>query len=347
MNVLIIGGTGLISTAITRQLLERGDSVTLFNRGRTESRVPAAARQVHGERRDYARFVAHMRELERFDCVIEMICFTPQDAESLIAALRGRAGHVIFCSTVDVYARPAGRYPITEDEPHKPASAYGRDKSRCERLLLDAHERGDFPVTVIRPAQTYGEGGGLIHTFGWSTAFLDRLRKGKRVVVHGDGTSLWCACHVDDCARAFVAAAGRQRAFGRAYHATGEEWLTWNRYHECIAEAMGWPGPALVHIPTDLLLSALPRRAAVVAENFQFNNVFDNAAARQDLDFRYTIPFAEGARRTVLWLDSKGWIVDSETEPYYDRLLAAWDRLGAGFVDEARSLEREDTIRAG
>ncbi len=328
MKALIIGGTGLISTAITRQLLERGDDVTLFNRGRTESRVPPQARQVHGDRRDYAEFARRMRGLEPFDCVIEMICFTPEDAEGLVSAFAGRTGHLIFCSTVDVYAKPSGRYPVTEDEPKKPVSLYGQNKARCERLLLDAQERGDFPLTIIRPAHTYGEGGTLIHTFGWRTTFLDRIRKGKRVVVHGDGSSLWCSCHVDDCARAFVAAAGRERAFGQAYHVTGDEWMTWNRYHECIAEAMGARKPDLVHIPTDLLVKVAPDRADIVAENFQFDNIFDNAAARRDLSFRYTIRFVEGARRTVEWLDERGRIEDSDADPFYDRLLDAWDRLG-------------------
>jgi len=339
MRILIIGGTGLISTAITRQLLERGDEVTLFNRGQTESRVPAAARQVHGDRRDYPAFVAQMHALPLFDCVIEMICYTPEDAESLVSAFRGRASHVVFCSTVDVYAKPASRLPITEDEPHVPVSRYGADKSRCEERLLEADRRGDFPVTIIRPAHTYGEGGTLIHTFGWSTTFLDRLRKGKRVIVHGDGSSLWCACHIDDCARAFVAAACQPRVFGKSYHVTGEEWMTWNRYHECISEAMGWPKPHLVHIPTELLAKVVPERAGTVAENFQYNNIFDNAAARADLGFRYTVPFVEGARRTVQWLESRGRIEDSDKDPFYDRLLAAWGRLGAQMAREMKGVQ--------
>lgn len=110
--------------------------------------------------------------------------------------------------------------------------------------------------------------------------------------------------------------------------------MTWNRYHECIAEAMGAPAPNLVHIPTELLAKVAPDRSAVVAENFQFDNIFDNAAARRDLDFRYTIPFADGARRTIEWLDARGDIADSDSDPFYDRLLDAWDRLGQRMVRE-------------
>ena len=306
MNVLIIGGTGLISTPITRQLLEAGHQVTLYNRGKSESRVPAGARQMHGDRRQFAAFEAQMRAGEKFDCVIDMVCFQPEEAESLVRAFRGRTKHLIFCSTVDVYARPTRRFPIREGEPRGGVSDYGKNKVRCEDILLAAHQRGDLPVTAIRPAQTYGEGGVLVHSFGWSTTFLDRLRRGKPVIVHGDGQSMWVACHIDDVARAFVGAVCAPQAFGKCYNTTGEEWMTWNDYHLRVAEALGAPTPTLVHIPTDLLGILAPEQAGICVSNFQFDNLFDNSAAMRDLGFRYTIPFVEGARRTYEWLEQRG-----------------------------------------
>jgi len=251
-KVLVIGGTGLISTAIVNQLVERGDDVTVFNRGKTEARIPASVKRVYGDRKDYQSFESRMRELGAFDCVIDMVCYLPEDAESVVRAFRGRIGQLIFCSTVDVYNKPAVFYPYREDHPREAASDYGRNKAKCEDILMAAHERSDFKVTIIRPAHTYGEGGTLIHTFGWRTSYLDRIRKGKPVIQHGDGNSLWVVCHIDDVARAFVNAIGNERAYGKAYHTTGEEWLTWNRYLEIIAEAMDAPKPKIVHIPTDL-----------------------------------------------------------------------------------------------
>ncbi len=192
---------------------------------------------------------------------------------------------------------------------------------------MAAHARGEVPVTIIRPAHTYGEGGSFTHTFGRGTGYIDRIRRGKPIIVHGDGSSLWVSCHADDLARAFLGATGNERTFGRAYHVTGEEWLPWNRYHELVAEAMGAPPPTLVHIPTALLARVAPR-ARICAENFQFNNLFDNAAARADLDFRPTIPFVEGVRRAVAWLDANGRIENSDDDPYDDRVIAAWRQLG-------------------
>ncbi len=333
MHILILGGTGLISTAITHQLLERGHNVTHFNRGQTEARIPeGTVNQIVGDRKDYPAFERQMQEAGHFDCVIDMICYTEEDAASLVRAFRGRIGQLIFCSTVDVYARPTVRFPIRENEPRGGVSAYGKAKVQCEDLLLVAHERGDFPVTVIRPAHTYGEGGRIIHTLGWSTTYLDRIRKEKPIIVHGNGQSLWVSCHIDDVGQTFVTAAGKADTFGKCYHVTGEDWMTWDHYTYSVAEALGAPEPTIIHIPADLLFRVAPDRARVCLENFQFNNIFDNSAARNDLGFRYRIPFVEGVRRTYAWLESRGRIDNSDDDPFYDRIIAAWERLGTAMA---------------
>jgi nucleoside-diphosphate-sugar epimerase len=157
--------------------------------------------------------------------------------------------------------------------------------------LEEAHEHGDFPVTIIRPAHTYGEGRGLIHSFGLGGAYyFNRIRYGKPIITHGDGSSLWAACHRDDVGQAFAEAVGNAKAFGKGYHTASEEPMTWNQYHQTVAQAMNAPEPDLIHIPTDFLFEIAPKEAEWCKENFQYNNIFDNAAAKADLNFRYTVP---------------------------------------------------------
>jgi nucleoside-diphosphate-sugar epimerase len=336
MRVLIIGGTGLISIGITCQLAERGEDVTLYNRGQRAAEIPAGVQRLLGDRTRYAAFEAQMADAGFFDVAIDMVAFEPEDVESAIRAFDGRVRQYVFCSTVDVYTKPAACYPVREDAERKPAPSfpYAFRKAQCERLLEAAHARGAFQVTMIRPAWTYGEGGSILHTFGWDSTFLDRLRKGKPVIVPGDGTSFWVACHRDDVARAFVGALGNPKAYGKGYHATGEEWLTWDGYHRVVANALGAPPPALVHIPTDLLGRVAPNEAEWCVENFHYNNLFDNAAARADLGFQYTVLFAEGARRAIAWQEAHGGFQDSGEAPFYDAILDAWGRLGAEMAEE-------------
>jgi nucleoside-diphosphate-sugar epimerase len=199
-------------------------------------------------------------------------------------------------------------------------------------MLFEARDRDGLPLTIIRPAHTYGRGGKhrghVVHSLGKGTAFLDRLRKGKPVVVHGDGSSFWTSCHLEDVARGFAGAIGNPRTLGRTYHVTGEEWLTWNRYHQLVAQAMDAPEPQLVHIPTDFLSRVAPEESVLVRENFQFNNIFDNSAAHRDLGFRYTIPFLEGMRDTIAWVERTYGFDNSDSDRKYEAVLALWQRVG-------------------
>ena len=338
MKVLIIGGTGLISTPMASDFLARGDEVTHYNRGKAAA-TPDGVSQITGDRKDYAAFERQIQQGDSYDCIIDMICFHPDEARSLVRAVEGKTGHLIVCSTGDVYAKPAARYPITEEEPHAPPPwHYARHKAVIEALLTDNAERTGLPTTVIRPAYTYGEGRAMIHSFGESSTHLDRIRKGKPIVVHGDGSSLWGSCHRGDVARTFVHAAGAESTFDKSYHVTGEEWLTWNQYHEAIAEAIGAPKPTLVHIPTELL-DRVAKRAHICAINFQYNNIFDNTAARADLEFKYTIPFRKGVARIYRWLEEHGTIANSDDDPYDDRVIAAWEQLGVGMGDALSGLD--------
>jgi len=340
MKILMIGGTGLISTAISHQLLEEGHDLTLFNRGETVPRLPGGYQLIKGDRNDTEDFSAKIAEAGTFDCVIDMICFKPSQAELDIRVFKGRTGQLIFCSTVDVYTKPPSNFPVTESQERQALSDYGRDKAKCEDLFMAAHDAGYFPVTILRPASTYGEGGNIIHTFGWDTYFLDRLRKGKPVIVHGNGEALWVSCHVDDVGRAFVHAIGNQKAFGNAYHLTGEEWQTWNQYHQRLAEAIGAPQPTLVHVPADILVKISPKHAMTTYLNFQYTNIFDNSAARADLDFNYTIDWKTGAKRTYDWLVENDRIKRWQDFPFYDRVISSFKKQCGELVAELSDLNK-------
>jgi nucleoside-diphosphate-sugar epimerase len=334
MKYLIIGGTGLISTPMSRFLLAQGEDVTLFNRGQHEMRFPQGVKVILGDRTRFTEFENQIHEAGIFDFVIDMVCFRPEEAESAVRTFKGRINHYVFCSTVDVYGKPGFKLPYKEDEPRLALTDYGKNKVLCENIFMAAHNQKDFNTTIIRPAATYGEGGTIIHTFGWKTTYLDRLRKGKPIVVSGDGNSLWVMCHVDDCARAHLAACGNPEAAGNAYHVTGEEWMTWNQYHQQVALAMNAPEPQLIHIPAEILYRLAPKQSSITYNNFQYSNIFDNSAAKRDLHFAYSIPFIEGVYRTVAWLDQNQRIENSDLDPFDDQLIFTWQEGVNQLIDQ-------------
>ena len=341
MKVLIIGGTGNISTAITRILAGRGDEVTVYNRGQTQVDIPGEYKIIVGDRYDHAAFEAQMAEAGSFDCVIDMIGYAPADVESTVRAFGGRVEQVIFCSTVDVFTKRAKRYPVTEDGERKPYPSfpYAFNKAICEEILFQAHRRGDFALTIIRPAQTYNDSHCPLPLLGPGTAFLKRVRQGKPIIILGDGTSLWVASHRDDVAPAFVGAAGHTRTYGKTYNVTGDEWMTWERYYQVVAEVMDAPMLDLVPIPTDLLGRMAPRAAEWCVENFHYNNIFDNTAAKTDLGYRYTITWEQGVRRMVAWHDARGEIDNSPEYPLYDQIVSAWRHSSEDLVSEFAGLD--------
>ena len=323
MHVLFIGGTGLISTAIARQLLERGDKVTLFNRGKSESRLPPGAETITGDRKDYAAFEAAFSD-KSYDVVVDMVAFHPDDSRSAVRAFAGRCGQFLHCSTVCVYSGPVTQIPTTETEPYHSLGGYGKDKAICELLLLQAFEAQGFPVTIMRPSHSYGEGGGIIRSVGPGDTFVDRLRKNKPIIVQGDGNSLWASCHVDDVAKGFIATMGNDRCLGEAYNITADEWFTWNQYHQRIADIAGGTFNP-VYVPTETLREVAPQMSGGTYEIFEWPSIFDNGKLKRDTAYAgQTVSFEEGTRRTLAWLEENGKLKDSDGDDYEDRLAAAW-----------------------
>jgi nucleoside-diphosphate-sugar epimerase len=256
MRVLVIGGTGLISTAIVEQLLARGDRVTLFNRGVTARRFEGDVDVIVGDRWKYADFEREMRQ-RTFDAVIDMVAFAPENAGSLLRAFSGRAGHLVVCSTVCVYGGPLTRSPATDDEPHRPATKYGHNKSLIESTLLAANGQSGLMTTILRPSFTTGEGHTALGALYFDDSMADRARRGLPLVVHDDGATPWAIAHVSDVARGFVNALGNERAYGQAYHLTSDEHTTWGGVFAALQEAAGGKSP-VVPIPTDLALRRRP-----------------------------------------------------------------------------------------
>jgi nucleoside-diphosphate-sugar epimerase len=332
MKILCIGGTGLISTAISRQLLEQGHEVTLYNRGKSENRLPegAAYTVIQGDRKDFATFESTFSDPSstKYDIVVDMVSFHPDDTASAIRAFSGRCGQFLHCSTVCVVSGPPQTIPVNETEPYHSIGGYGKNKAAIEEMLLEAFAKDKFPATILRPSQTYGEGGSIIRPYGdWGSfgTFVDRLRKHKPVIVPGDGTNVWAACHVDDVAAGFIGTMGKEQCKGQVYNITGEENMTWNTYHEQVAEVVGGVFEP-VYIPTTVLKEILPYEwVNGLWEIFAWPSIFDNSKIRRDAGWQgQTVSWRQGVKRTADWMEANGRISDSDSDYREDSVIATW-----------------------
>lgn len=321
MNVLLIGGTGLISTGIVKHLKARGAAVTMLNRGQRENTTDGENEILVADRNDEDAFAAAVAG-RSFDVVIDMICFTPKQADASIKLFRGKCRQFIFCSTVCTYGVkvPPGVL-INETFLQEPISGYGRDKLVCEGKFLAAHAEGDFAVTIVRPSSTYGPGGHLIDNLEPNSVAWDRIERGLPVLCSGDGLGLWVSTHRDDCGKLFAYACLNEKTYGQAYNATRDEVYTWRDLYRQGAEALGREAKVLF-VPAAWVIRHDPKRFGLLREITQFHGAYSSAKAKADVpEYRCEIGYVEGAKATLADLKRRGAWVKSEGDTLYDSMV--------------------------
>lgn len=322
MRVLVLGGTGLISTPIVHRLIEAGHEPILFNRGETAVRLPPNVEAIHGDRQDFDGFARAVRTVE-VDAVVDMITFDRATAEHSVSVFQDRVAHYLFCSTVCVYGGLLESIPAPESEPRTPVSPYGRGKKAAEDAFMAAHAASGFPVTQFRPSHCYGPGQPLLDIWGYDASLVTRLREGRPILVAGDGHGLWQPGHVDDMAKGFVGALGRPDTVGRAYNIVGDEVMTWRVFHERMAAAIGLEAD-IVTLTTEQIYAGTPDgRANWLKENFQYHAAYDGAALKADVpEYRDLLSWEDGVRDTVQWMDENDIHEPADAKPWVDDLVA-------------------------
>ena len=306
-KILIIGGTGTISSAITRLLAADGHDLWLLNRGTRKNEVPTNVKQVIVDI-DNEDEVLRLLAGEQFDSVCEFIGFVPEQVERDIRLFKGRTRQYVYISSASAYAKPARNHVITEGTAlANPYWEYSRNKIACEELLMRAYREQGFPVTIVRPSHTYCERAVPLSIHGpkGSWPVLKRMMEGKPVLVHGDGSSLWTLTWNEDFARGFIGLLGNPKAIGEAFQIMSDEQLTWNQVYECVAQALGVPLHTY-HVSSDFLAAVAP-----TTYDFTGNLLGDKAVTvvfdctklkRAVLGFQCTTRFDEGVRRCVAYL---------------------------------------------
>jgi len=302
MKILFIGGTGIISTAISKLVIQSGHDLYLLNRGNRNSVLPAGAHELIADIDDESTVAGLIKNLE-FDCVVDFIAFVPKQLERDYRLFSGKTSQFIFISSASVYQKPLSDYRITEATPlSNPYWQYSRNKIDCEEYLMKLYREEGFPVTIVRPSYTYDERKVPLAVHGskgnWSV--VKRIIEGKPVIIQGDGTSLWTMTHNSDFAKGFIGLIGNIRALGEAVHITSDEVLTWNQIYQCIAKAVNRPLKA-VHVSSDFLAAAGPYdfKGGLLGDK-AVSSVFDNTKLKRLVPgFVATKRFDEGIKETI------------------------------------------------
>ena len=328
MKALFIGGTGTISSAITKQLVTMGCELYHLNRGNRKNRLPDGVNLLQADIKDEDQVSRLIEDLE-FDVVADFIAFEPAQLERDYRLFKGKTKQFIFISSASAYQTPLSDYRITEGTPlSNPYWQYSRNKIACEEYLLKLYREEGFPITIVRPSHTYDERSIPLGVHGskgsWQVA--KRMLENKPVIIHGDGTSLWTMTHNTDFAKGFIGLMGNIHAIGESVHITSDESLTWNQIYQSIADALGVKLNA-IHVSSEFLdaCSKEDYRGGLLGDKAN-SVVFDNSKLKRLVpDFVATTRFDQGIKQTVEYIVAHPELQtpDEEFDDWCDRVVDA------------------------
>jgi nucleoside-diphosphate-sugar epimerase len=332
MKILFIGGTGLISSACSELAIERGHELFILNRSASTKRpllrgATLLKGDIHAELSHLSRLLAD----HRFDAVVDFIAFTAEDIERDINLFRGKTDHFVFISSASAYQKPPKNYLVTEETPlENPFWQYSRDKIACEERLMKAYREEKFPITIIRPSLTYGGSQIPLCVNSWSHPWtaIDRIQRGKKLIVPGDGTSLWVMTWNADFAKGLIGLLGNQKAIGEAFQITSDEVLSWNQIYLEVYQALGQE-PNVIHIPSDFIAAYWDHAVGSLIGDKANSVVFDNSKIKRFVpDYHCEVKWAEGVRRSIKWHEDHPQFhaIDNEMNAVWDKIIAAHEK---------------------
>jgi len=328
MKILLIGGTGIISEAVTELAVRQGHEVWLLNRGQRLKDLPAGTRHLSVDKNDRSAMKKAL-EGQRFEAVANFIAFVPEDVLMDAEVFLGKTAQYLVISSASAYQKPPNHFRVTESTPlHNPFWQYSRNKIALEDAALKLYRERGFPVTIVRPSYTYSKRFVPGNLFSLSFAIFERMRAGKPLAVHGDGQSLWQMTFNEDFAVGFNGLLGNPRALGECFHITGDEVLTWDQIFHTMARALGVEAK-LVHIPVEFIRRADPGSYDGLKGDKMYSLVLDNSKIKSVVpEYRAKIPFYEGMCRCRDYFDKhpEAAAAGKAGSEKLDHLLGLWEQ---------------------
>lgn len=333
MKILILGGTGVISREIVRQGVELGHDITIVNRGSKKSPFEDKIKVIVGDRSDKEAFAKLMADVDA-DVVIDMICFTPDDAKQTVELFKGRVKQIIVTCSVAGYKRPYKSYPIREEFEElwdDPTFVYGYNKGLIEKYLQEEMKSGSSTaITIIRPSLTFGPGAANFGILRQNRNLVRRIREGKPVVMVGEGVIPWSFTFTPDLAAGFLLACGNEKTYNDYFHVTNTEIVHWEDLYRAVGKAVG-KEPKLYYISSHLLREAYPAVCQHLNVEKVYFSVFSNdkfqAAAPE---YQPKVSLDEGVKTLVEWWEETDFPYDEEKERMEDEMCALYETFAEG-----------------
>jgi len=321
MRILILGGTGLLGTAISNYLASQDHDVVVFCRGQKQSRISRKAESIYGHFADDEKLTELFAE-RSFDAIVDLLTHDASSAQRVVNLFQEKTKHYVFVSNASVYG-PLSSLPADEGEMHEPVSIAAQGKSEAEEVFASAVETIDFPATILRPSIVFGPGKALLSIWGYDACLISRLRETKPILVAGDGYGLIQPLYSSDLAQVVEMVLGKSsKTKGHIYNVAGAECVSWRDWFSLIGEALDCE-PHLLSLTTEQLIAGTPPDdSTLLEEQFQHHMFFDTSKIEKEIGIASSMTsLVDAIRETIAWNDGENAHLPPSQQPWVEALV--------------------------
>ena len=331
MNILLLGGTGVLSTDIAKYCIERHDSVAVVNRGNNTKFLPSTCKTILCDIRDTARLREQTKGLN-YDVVVDFLSYNKQQLRLTYDVFGNRCKQYIFISSSCVFERKV--FPINEDSPKPNIDLpYGRNKYECEIELDKISKNYACNYTIVRPYITYGDTRipfGISPRMQYHWTLIGRILSGKPFFIWDDGVASCSLLHTSDFAKIFYNLLLNEKAYNTDINLADEKVYSWREMIQTLYSCLNKGNDIgnIISIPSVRIAEELPEYKDFVMADRSLNAIFDISKlesivpeAKNILANRKSLE--EGMRQTIQYYKSNNYLggVDYTYDAKIDRML--------------------------
>jgi len=325
-KILIIGGTGVLSTDVVELCLIKRHTVYILNRGRNVQSVPKEVVFLKADIKNSAQVNEILKDLY-FDVVVDFISYHITDIKNSLSLFKKKCHQLIFISSAVVYRRAKEDGIITEDSPLvNPNWDYSVNKADCERYLISQCAELRLKYTIVRPYITYGNSRipyGIMPPYGWHWTLIERILNNKPIFIWDQGKTVVTLTHSSDFAKGLVGLFCNPKAYNESLHIVSDESISWKELLNLIGRLID-KKPLITEIPSAYAAAKLPSFKGMILGDRSLDAVFDNSKIKSAVpEFICTTPMKKGISQSLEYYRDNNFLkgIDYKWDAQMDKLI--------------------------
>lgn len=347
-EILIVGGTGVISYAVVNEALKQGFNVVCINRGESKTqKLDSSVKVILSDYRDRQKIESAIKD-RHFDMILDVLCFNERDIEYSVSLFGNHCNQYMFFSSAEAYNKPLYENNIHNEDVEmiNPNWSYSIGKAKCERKLIELASEYKFKYTIIRPAITYGNTRipyGFMPAYGYHGTIIQRIINKKPLILFNGGKSYATITRVEDFAIGLVGLIGNPKAYNQSFHISGDQFVTWKEVLDTLGSVLG-VSPIYVSINSEFIGKEIPDLCEQIVGGRSYSQRLDNSKLKNAVpEFKTYIPLKEGIKMTVDYYQSHNYLcgIDYSFDADMDRIISKYckkkgvciKKYNLGFID--------------